>query len=111
MRHPALFTVALSLVACGPKLPEIVRDLPSNYAEGQQVFSSRLKTRFPIGSQEGNLIEILRNDGFEVADSHHDRFATISDKGFPIANVWHVGWQAEGGRITKIWGIYGGRGP
>jgi hypothetical protein len=103
--------LACSLVGCRPSVPEIGRDLPSSYEEGERIFDARLKRRFPIGSAEGDLVAEAERQGFSVVRSDHGSFATFSNKAFPVQSVWNIGWKAKDGRIEDVWGIYGGRGP
>ena len=111
MRNSFAFAVLLAVTACGSKVPELAQDLPSNYAEGQQVFDARLKAKFPPGTDEAKLVEALKNDGFTVSESSNEHFATFNDGSFPVASVWNIGWKTDAGRLTEIWGVYGGRGP
>lgn len=104
------------VTACGvsngaAQIPEIARDLPATYAEGEQVFDERLKARFPVGTPESTIVQELERQGFTVHDGQHGRFATFMEKKLIVSNVWNIGWDVENGTISKIWGVYGGRGP
>jgi hypothetical protein len=99
------------LSACGSKVPQLARDLPSTYTEGEKVFDARLKAKFPPGTDEDKLVEALSGDGFKILVSPTGRFATFSDGRFPVASVWNIGWKTDAGKVTEIWGVYGGRGP
>jgi hypothetical protein len=113
----AFSLLAASLVtACGVasgtgQIPEITRDLPATYAEGERVFDARLKARFHVGTAESAIIEELERQGFSINEGPHGRFATFIEKKLIVSNVWHVGWETENGAISKVWGVYGGRGP
>jgi hypothetical protein len=114
MRSRFIFFFALALVGCGSAcspIPEIGRDLPSNYLEGERVFDARLKAKFPVGTDAYALAEELKRQGFLVRNEAEGGSATFSDKRFPVSSVWNVGWEIKEGRITRIWGVYGGRGP
>lgn len=111
MRRSVLLMSIVWLLGCGPKIPPLARDLPSKYEEGEIVFDARIKAAFPSGTEESQLIAELTSQGFSIQHSEHGTFATFSNKRFPVESVWHVGWEAHEGRITKIWGVYGGRGP
>ena len=111
IRLLALVLAALSLAACGAKVPEIARDLPTNYAAGEKVFDARLKAKFPAGADVRTLAGTLEAQGFTVRTDDRGGDASFSDKRFPVANVWIINWEAKDGRLMRIWGIYGGRGP
>ena len=111
MRFSALFLAALSLAACCARVPEIARDLPTNYAAGEKVFDARLKAKFPAGADVRTLAGTLEAQGFTVRTDDRGGHASFNDKRFPVANVWNIGWDAKDGKMTQIWGIYGGRGP
>lgn len=99
-------------VPCGTEqIPEIAQGLPPSYAEGEQVFNARLVARFPVGTAEVALVEELKRQGFSIKDGSSGRFATFIEKNLIVSNVWNVGWKVENGTISKIWGVYGGRGP
>ena len=104
------------LAGCGaePQLPEIARGLPSNYAEGEAIFDARLKSRFPVGTQEEKLVNELSRQGFPippVRDSQGNAYSEFTRSDFIFQTIWSVRWRAEDGRIAEIWGVYGGRGP
>ena len=111
MRLAFPLATALSLIGCGPSAPEIGRGLPSNYEEGERVFNSRLVARFPLGMSEQDVTDELKRQGFSVRADAHGNYATFNNRRFPVASVWNVGWEADKGKVSKIWGIYGGRGP
>lgn len=107
----AAFVTACGLPIGRAQIPEIAQGLPPNYAEGEQVFNARLEDRFPVGTAEGALVEELKRQGFSIKDGSSGQFATFIEKNMIVSNVWNVGWEVENGTISKIWGIYGGRGP
>ncbi len=107
----AAFVTACGMPSGRAQIPEIAQGLPSNYAEGEQVFNSRLEARFPVGTAEDALVEELKLQGFSIKDGSSGRFATFVEKNLIVSNVWNVGWEVENGTISKIWGVYGGRGP
>ena len=111
MRTLALILPLLALLGCGRPVPELGRDLPANYAEGERLFNARLQARFPSGSDAGTVAETLRQQGFTVQQTAAGGRATFSDGQIPVASVWTIGWDAADGRLTRIWGVYGGRGP
>ncbi|WP_263588941.1 hypothetical protein [Sphingopyxis sp. GC21] len=104
--------VITCVIASGmERIPEITRDLPATYAEGGPIFDARLKARFPLGTAENAIIEELERQGFSIKEGPHGRFATFVEKKLIVSNIWNVGWEAENGAVSKIWGVYGGRGP
>ena len=107
----AAFVTACGVPSGRAQIPEIAQGLPPNYAEGEQVFNARLEDRFPVGTAEGALVEELKRQGFSIKDGSSGRFATFIEKNLIVSNVWNVGWEVENGTISKIWGVYGGRGP
>ena len=104
------------MTACGvaseaAQIPEIARDLPATYTEGEQLFDARVKARFPVGIAETAIIKELERQGFSINEGSHGPFATFIEKKLIVSNVWNVGWEAESGTISEVWGVYGGRGP
>lgn len=111
----SLLAVAF-MTACGvaseaEKIPEIARGLPATYAEGEKIFDARLKARFPVGTSETDIVEELKRQGFSISEGPRGRFATFIEKRLVVSNVWNVGWEADNGMLSMVWGIYGGRGP
>ncbi|MXP29609.1 hypothetical protein GRI58_12360 [Porphyrobacter algicida] len=114
MRVRLIASIALLAAGCGSArspIPEIAQGLPNNYSEGERVFDARLKARFPVGTSTNALAEELTKQGFSVTTQINGGGANYTDKGFLVSSVWNIGWKAQGGRITDIWGVYGGRGP
>ena len=107
----AVLTTACGVAIGAAEIPEIARDLPATYAEGEQVFDARLKVRFPVGTTEGAIVEELKRQGFSINEGPQGQFATFVEQRLVVSNVWHVGWEADNGTISKVWGVYGGRGP
>jgi hypothetical protein len=97
--------LACALIGCGANPPEIARDLPRDYAQGERVFEDRLKQRFPISSNEADLVAELMRQGFEMKSSRDARYANFSDDAFPVTTVWRIIWKASDGKITEISGI------
>lgn len=107
----AVFATACEGRNGAPEIPAIARDLPATYTEGEQVFDTRLKARFPVGTSESAMVKELKRQGFSINEDSHGRFATFIENGLVVSNVWNVGWEADNGTISKVWGVYGGRGP
>ena len=92
------------------RLPPIARGMPSKYAEGKEVFDARIKARFPVGTQEEDLIAELREQGFPLPSClGPDAWAssTYNRTLFVFRTIWSVRWRAEDGRVTEILGVYG----
>lgn len=85
--------------------------MPATYVEGEKVFDARLKAHFPVGTEESAVVEELGRQGFSINEGPSGRFATFVVKRLVVSNVWNVGWEADNGTISKVWGVYGGRGP
>lgn len=94
------------------RIPELGRHLPSNYDQGEKLFDERVKAHFPIGMSEPDLIETLQKQGFRINsyDSIECKSATF-EKGVVLRTVWSVRWREREGRISEIWGVYGGIAP
>ena len=113
MRWPYLSVFPLTLLAaCQQKVPEIGRDLPSNYAEGEQIFDQRIKARFPAGTDEKQAIEELQGQGFQLSPSMEGvRDATFIRKEAVFQTIWSMRWRANDGKISEVWGVYGVKAP
>lgn len=107
----AAFATARGVANGAAQIPKIARDLPATYDEGERVFDARLKARFPVGTEESAVIGELERQGFSIKEGQHGPFATFIEKKLIVSNVWNVGWEAENGTISKVWGGHGGRGP
>lgn len=86
-----------------PRVPEIGRDLPSNFERAEQVFSQRVSEAFPPGTPEAVVASTLEEQGFEI-DGDVARF---NKSRFPCALEWRVFWSVEDGVITDISALYG----
>ena len=113
----ALRAVAASLLlavgACTRPIPEIGRGLSQKVPEGQDAFDKRIKARFRIGSASNDMVEVLREQGFEESSYPQERFRTLDYRngGFPVHTLWSVRWREEQGRVTEVWGVFGPTGP
>lgn len=111
-----LFVIAIaafgSFVVFGQRQPPVIgRDLPATYAEGEKVFDARIKAHYPVGGDPKIMANDLRRQGFEVLETESGGSAHFSDKGFPIASIWSVGWDIEAGKLSNVWGILVAAGP
>lgn len=78
----------LVLSACSKQPPPIGRDLPITFGY-TPAFEQRLSQRFPVGSEEQQLVTELRNEVFGIA----------------CKDEWTVQWSADQGKITGITGL------
>jgi hypothetical protein len=89
-------------------------------------FSSRIITRFPVGSSESALAAELRKEGFHIdlykrrCETAHPRLsrsecysaARLDRMTSPLTSVgWQVVWIAKEGVITEISAVTGSDGP
>jgi hypothetical protein len=103
-----LSALALSMLcACSDRAPPIGRDLPKTFGY-TPAFEQRLRQRFPIGSDEQNLLTELRSERFTI-DKMHDSPSRVSAlykvSGLPCGEEWTVQWSADQGKITEITGV------
>ena len=90
-----------------PRTPELGKGLPAAYREGEKQFDRRVKTRFPIGSSENELIAQVVNEGFRLdRNGGPIRSATLT-RGLIAKTLWSVRWRSNNGRIDEVWGVYG----
>lgn len=108
---PLLACLALS--ACATPAPPIGRGLPRNFEDASHAFDERLRTRFPVGSSEADLVAELSREHFKIgparpeADSLHEFSAIHGGEMFPACDLtWVVIWAAQGGKITRMRGSY-----
>ncbi|WP_147306358.1 hypothetical protein [Methylovirgula sp. 4M-Z18] len=76
----------------------------------RQRFRSRLQTRFPLGSQESELIRELWNEGFKPSGTWtvDRRSATIVAQNVVCTGGWSVDWSANAvGVLTAVDGSFG----
>lgn len=94
-----------------PRTPELGKGLPATYEEGEREFDRRVKSQFPLGSCEDDLIAQVAEAGFRLDRSGRPiRSATLT-RGLIIKTLWSVRWRSSNGRIDEIWGIYGAIAP
>ena len=100
----AAFT-ALCICACTQLPPPIARDLPAGSVP-DGAFDLQVKSRFPVGSGESNLVAELRLERFEVRYSSPRSSATRDIGGIPCRRTWTISWTAPGGKIADVAGNY-----
>jgi len=119
----AVLVVALGLVAyvssaltsisdsrtppSGP-LPALIDGLPSDNAGQRQQFAERVRTRFPLGFPERDLMLELWREGFEHPGADGTRrWASLERGNIACKYDWTVTWSADqDGRLTAIDGEY-----
>ena len=96
---------------CSDPTPPIGRDLPKTFAPNDTYFDRRIKQRFPIGSDEENLLAELRSERFTTKETHDpsSRYrlsALYESHDLACKESWTIQWIAEQGKIKDIEGKY-----
>jgi len=96
------------LSACSDRAPPLGRGLPETFGPTAPYFDTRLKERFPVGSDATRLLTELRNEGFAVkGDREPNQFsARYQAHGLVCKKSWTVYWTAEQGKIAAISGSH-----
>lgn len=85
--------------------------LPASYSEGEREFDERIKSRFPLGSNEADLIAYVSADGFKLdRGGANFRSATLT-RGMVFKKIWSIRWRSNAGKIDVVWGVYGAIAP
>jgi len=73
------------------------------------VFNKRVKTTFPIGTNEGKVVSSLLRDGFKTQPAMSDgiRIASLTRGGLVCRKIWSVRWKSASGKVVDIFGVYG----
>ena len=100
---------ALVLSACSKQPPDIGRDLPITFGY-TPAFTQRLNQRFPVGSEEQQLVTELRNERFTIKPSYdpssHYQFSALYEVSDIVCrDEWTIQWAADQGKITAITGL------
>jgi hypothetical protein len=110
MRRRMALAVSLAflLSACSDSPPPMATGLPKSFGPTPD-FDIRIKQRFPIGSDEGNLLTELRVERFVIVESHdpaipYKRSALYENHNFPCKETWSIQWTADKGKITEMVG-------
>jgi hypothetical protein len=105
---PVLSVALLTLLsACSGRPPPLGSGLPKTFGPSKY-FDTRLKDRFPIGSDVAGLLAELRDEGFVVKggpepDQASARYET---HGLVCRESWAVHWRAEQGKLVAIGGSH-----
>lgn len=88
-------------------LPKIARDLPVGTTEEiSAAFDARVKEHYPTGITEGNFLNTLRAENFEVVPGE-ERVARIERGGHPCTRSWTIVWLVNPqGQIADVGGRY-----
>jgi hypothetical protein len=77
-------------------IPRIARNLPSNIAAADMQFKERLRSQFPVGMAESDLVHDLNDQGFRPPLSFRDtKYATFSTTSIPCELTWAVIWHVD----------------
>ncbi|WP_170516605.1 hypothetical protein [Ruegeria atlantica] len=88
-----------------PELPELARDLPASFEEGQEQFRTRVAGAIAVPLPEAELIELLTEQGFSVNEG--SRVASVT-RGSLVCNVhWRIRWNAQAETVHEITASYG----
>lgn len=95
------------LSACSDRAPPLGRGLPETFGPTAPYFDTRLKERFPVGSDAVKLVTELRNEGFTVKGGRDpNQFSARYEAGLVCKKSWAVYWTAEQGKIAAISGSH-----
>lgn len=106
---------ALSLLAAihAQQTPELLRGLPSSYAEADEAFSQRIAAAVPTGTTEEKLIMLLADNRFVPTWSAQgaERQAVYDFSNFVCAQRARVWWRTdEAGRVVVVRSRFGEEG-
>jgi hypothetical protein len=101
----------LLLSGCSVPPPPMGRGLSHTVAQMTPDFDRRMNQRFPVGSDEGELLAELRVERFTIKQANEPsaRYrltALYEGHGLVCRTWWTVEWSAEQGKITAIGGEY-----
>lgn len=103
-------TLLVLLSACSDRAPPLGHGLPETFAPNAPYFDTRLKERFPIGSDATKLVTELHNERFKVKGAGiPGRFSAryeFLDMDMACRESWTVHWTAEQGKIAAVGGRY-----
>ena len=117
LRHGIAILALGFTAACGDtswsRLPPIADGLPPDGRGAEMLFDQRVKSAFPLGSRESDVVSALAKDGFAISPPSADGFRTADLKRGDLIcqTIWSVRWVAKAGVIREVFGIYGSRCP
>jgi hypothetical protein len=112
MRRHITFTAlaTVSLSGCSLAVPPIAQGGPKNVELVTPYFDSRIKQRFPVGSDEKELRAELHRERFRISATNdpqvgYQYIAIYRENG--VCKVsWAVRWNADQGTITSTTAAY-----
>jgi hypothetical protein len=113
MRKAYLFVAMIAAILAFQVLhwssvPPIARNLPSKISVADTEFKGRLKSRYPVGMAESDLVHDLNEQGFRPPVSYRDsKYTTFSRASIPCELTWTVIWHADPeGKLIDVEGSY-----
>jgi len=97
--------VTWCLAACADSPPPIGAHLPGVFREASDSFDRRVKTRFPIGSDERVLRQELAKQKFVISRTAESPFsfsARYTANELVCRAHWDIRWSMFGGKIESI---------
>jgi len=104
-----LFAI-LALESCGSAPPRIGVDLHGPVHQVQADFDQRVRTRFPIGSDEAVLHNELMRERFVITRDKDSPFifsARYYSSNIACRTNWTIRWSVFAGRVADIAGYWG----
>jgi hypothetical protein len=100
------------LFACTNPEPQLAQGLPQSFGPSSD-FDRRIKSRFPIDSDESALSLELRRERFTMREATsleapYAFAASYDRREFPCRQTWTVLWNSKVGKISAIVGRYSG---
>jgi len=107
-----MFGLALAtlLVGCSNSEPPIGRGLPITFGF-TPAFEQRVRERFPVGSDERQLITELNNENFTLgrvsdpSSRYRNSAQYETSAGLFCKDEWQIYWSAPQGLILEIGGV------
>ena|ERR1700722_2367821 len=100
---------AIALVGCTDMPPPLAYDLPEGAYAATAAFDQRVKTRFPVGSDEAILRAELMRERFVIrasGDSSATIIATYEHADSTCRVDWTIQWREDAGKIVDIGAKY-----
>jgi hypothetical protein len=101
--------MASALSACVGSPPAMGSHLPGSFSVASDAFDQRVKTRFPVGSDERALRAALAGEKFVISrdrDSPFSFSANYHANELVCAADWVIRWSVFEGMIAAIGGSY-----
>ena len=107
-----VFAICCCLSACQSAPPAIGKNLGGgSSADVSRAFDARVRSRFPVGSSEADMVAELEREEFKTVSqdklvSRYPFKAYRDRPGLPCRQVWTIRWNSEVGKIIDIEGAY-----